>query len=96
MTKCHDVHFYEQQKVSLLRQFGFPEKELWLTEVTTARAAIYLYGEMSEIAEIIHENGDKPFVLYYHESGDVHYVATFANQDEFISGCQWMAQAFIA
>ena len=95
MTECHDVSCYEQQKVALLRQFGFPEKELWLTEVTTALDAIHLYGETSEIAEIIYESGNKPFVLYYHESGDVHFAAAFINQEEFVMGCQSLALMFL-
>lgn len=89
-----DTAYYESRKCETLLRCGFPQKELWLTELTSSLDAIGFYGIDSEIAEIIDQCGDSPFVLYYHESGSVHCAYPFATPEEFELACQAMARYF--
>jgi hypothetical protein len=90
----NNVYYYESKKCETLRKYEFPEKELWLTELTSCQDAIDFYGEDSELAEIIEEKGSPPFVLYYHESGTVYFVAPFSDWNEFEQACKELAQFF--
>ncbi len=84
---------WEQYKCIGLTRYGFPKDALWLTEITTTEDAITFYGKGSVMAEIIHQEGDKPFVLYYHESGNLHAIKTFRDDGaEFEHACKVVAK----
>ncbi len=88
------VDDYESRKVETLLEYGFPESELWLTEVQTVEDFNNYYSLDEEVAEKVYGIGDCSFVLYLHESGSVLSHAGFSTISEFKEACQYLAKYF--
>jgi len=81
------IHEFEERKVETLLKYGCPKEDLWLTECTTTKSAYHLYGNI--VLEL--NPKDKPYCVYYHESGEIHAFAAFETEKEFQEACQYIA-----
>ena len=83
----YTVDEFESKKASFLRKFGFPESELWLTEVQTVKDFNNYFSTEDALAEDYYGISDCLFVLYIHESGSVLSHYGFSTMPEFIEAC---------
>lgn len=81
---------YESLKCQTLREFGFPEDELWLTECHATQDLARYY----DLETVFDLDIQEDFVLYHHESGSITAIAGFNNLDEFVEACSYLASAF--
>lgn len=88
------VDDYESKKAETLRKYGIPESRLWLTEVQTVDQFYEHYCTEAELEEDYYSLKEKEFeyVVYYHESGEVHVHAGFNDKEEFEQACQTVAE----
>lgn len=82
------AEFYHKLAGPILTENGFPADELWLVECQTAQDAREFYGAHSAMAQII---GADPYVIYYHESGNLYGIHPFRNLDTLKAACQQLA-----
>jgi hypothetical protein len=88
MTITGTVSEYEARKCEELTKRGFPKNELWLTELTSSRSFARFYGFATLFD--LNPNGE-PFVLYYHESGNIYGIGFFHDEEGFQKACDYLA-----
>lgn len=91
-TAEQTVEYYEEQKVERLLHWGCPSDQFWLTEVQTVDQFNEHFCSETEVDEDYYGLNDFDFVVYYHESGEVHCHAGFNDEEEFDSACQTIAE----
>jgi hypothetical protein len=88
----NSVDYYEEQKCELLPYYGCPHEKLWLIEVQTVEQFNDQYCTETETEEDFYSLQDFEYVLYYHESGEVHSHVGFNDDSEFIQACEVIAE----
>jgi len=82
---------YEKLKCKTLIKYGCPEDQLWLTEVQTVEEFRVFYKDQIPDPVGFYNLHRFHYVLYYHESGEVHSIAGFSTDEEFEGGCEAVA-----
>jgi hypothetical protein len=88
----NSVEYYEEQKCEVLLHYDCPSDSLWLTEVQTSEQFYEHFCTDTEAEEGFYGLHDYEFVIYYHESGEVHSHAGFNNDEEFDQACKVVAK----
>jgi len=86
------VEYYEEQKCEILLHYGCPSDSLWLTEVHTSDQFYEHFCTDVEAEEDYYGLQGYEFVIYYHESGEIHSHAGFNNDEEFDQACKAVAE----
>jgi len=85
------IDYFEEQKCEALLHHGCPEDSLWLVECTTVDQFNQYYSTDDQTAAEFYGLDDYEFVLYFHESGEVHAHAGFDDEQSFDSACKTIA-----
>lgn len=80
---------FENLKCKILRELGFPEDQLWLTECHETKDLSRYY----DLETIFDLDIQEPFVLYHHESGTITAIAGFRDKPSFYQACEYLASA---
>ena len=86
------IEYYEGQKCEVLLYHGCPHDSLWLIEVQTSEQFYEHFCTDTEAEEDFYSLSSYDFVIYYHESGEVHTHAGFNNDAEFNQACRVVAE----
>lgn len=82
---------YEGIKCKTLQKYGCPKDQLRLIEVQTVEEFDRFYKDQSPDPLSYYDLHRFHYVLYYHESGEVHSLTGFNTDEEFETGCQAVA-----
>lgn len=83
-TQSHDINFFKEQYPKVLKEMALKAdlEHGGMKHLTTVNESMWLIEcEESEVAE-------NPFVLYYHESGNLYGITGFSDQPSFLEACK--------
>ncbi len=88
----NSAEYYEEQKCEVLLHHGADAGSLWLTEVQTTEQFYEHFCTETESEDDFYGLGEYEFVVYHHESGNVHVHAGFNDDEDFDQACKTVAE----
>ena len=99
----NQIHYFtggsnlQKKGIKFLKEFGFPEDELWLVEVQSIEKAAEFYGKDYVLHDLtVQSSEDETHIIYHHQNKYITNYAVF-NPDEkesFREACKYLSERF--